>query len=450
MTDIPSRSFGSKKKWYCKTDDDLLTLFNATKSELLDRLPNVLRNQYAGDFRLADDGFWDGRVVSTTQTRESYWVSWESYVQPLGVDPLLQDTPFVEAVRAITGFTARVRIGGFGHGRVVKADTVSTAISAVGKEITLACGVNPTKLKYSEKSLPRIAQMLDRWRKKDEPVMKKLPVEVDVPEYLVKLGLAPGASELVKATGDLSLIAIYYLLRIGEYTTKGSCNESKQTVQYRMRDVVHFGLDSHGKLKQLPRDASDEEILEAQCTSTLRLDNQKNGWRNVCVNHHHNGDDIFSPVRAIGRRYIHIRKHMKGNWNTPLSAVWDEQGKRMDVTDKIIRRALKLAATALEYPERRGIPIERVDTHSLRIGGANALHLAGYSDREIQKMGRWRGDTFKEYVREQLLVFSEGMSRKMSKKFEFVNIEGGVCYDISRTVIGMAYNNGVTDAAAAV
>jgi hypothetical protein len=26
----------------------------------------------------------------------------------------------------------------------------------------------------------------------------------------------------------------------------------------------------------------------------------------------------------------------------------------------------------------------------------------------------------------------------MSKKFEFVNIEGGVCHDISRTVMGMA------------
>jgi hypothetical protein len=28
MTDIPSRSFGSEKKWYCKNDDELLTLFN--------------------------------------------------------------------------------------------------------------------------------------------------------------------------------------------------------------------------------------------------------------------------------------------------------------------------------------------------------------------------------------------------------------------------------------
>jgi hypothetical protein len=30
MTDIPSRSFGSEKKWHCKTDEELLTLFNSS------------------------------------------------------------------------------------------------------------------------------------------------------------------------------------------------------------------------------------------------------------------------------------------------------------------------------------------------------------------------------------------------------------------------------------
>ena len=29
MTDIPSRSFGSVSEWFCQTDNDLLTLFNA-------------------------------------------------------------------------------------------------------------------------------------------------------------------------------------------------------------------------------------------------------------------------------------------------------------------------------------------------------------------------------------------------------------------------------------
>ena len=100
---------------------------------------------------------------------------------------------------------------------------------------------------------------------------------------------------------------------------------------------------------------------------------------------------------------------MKGKWDTEISAVFTENGKRADVADKHIRAALKKAAELLDYPVSRGIPIDRIDTHSLRIGGANALHLAGYSDREIQKMGRWRGETFKEYVREQLSNFSEGI-----------------------------------------
>ena len=47
--------------------------------------------------------------------------------------------------------------------------------------------------------------------------------------------------------------------------------------------------------------------------------------------------------------------------------------------------ALKFSTTALNYPSLNGIPIDRVDTHSLISGGANELLLAGYSDRDIQK-----------------------------------------------------------------
>ena len=116
------------------------------------------------------------------------------------------------------------------------------------------------------------------------------------------------------------------------------------------------------------------------------------------------------------------------------------------MSDKDIRVALKLAAGELDYPSR-GIPVDRIDTDSLRCGGANALALAGYSDRHIQKLGRWRGETFKEYVKEQLSGFSEGMSRSMKKMFGFVNVEGGVYHDVTNTVMAMPYQN--TGAAAA-
>ena len=138
--------------------------------------------------------------------------------------------------------------------------------------------------------------------------------------------------------------------------------------------------------------------MTADC-ATLKLDNQKNGWHGVCINHEWNGDDIFAAVHTLGRRYLHIRDNRNSNWMAYLSTV-SEEGVKSDVRDNDIRAAIKKAATMLDYPSSRGIPIDRIDTHSLRIGGANALSLAGYLDRQIQKMGRWRGETFKEYVRE--------------------------------------------------
>ena len=95
--------------------------------------------------------------------------------------------------------------------------------------------------------------------------------------------------------------------------------------------------------------------------------------------------------------------------------------------------ALKLAATELQYPTNKGIPISRINTHSLQSGGANSIALNGYSNTQIQKMGRWRGATFKEYIREELACYARNMSRDMKQKFNFVNIAGNVFTEIQHT-----------------
>ena len=64
-------------------------------------------------------------------------------------------------------------------------------------------------------------------------------------------------------------------------------------------------------------------------------------------------------------------------------------------------------------------------------------------------MGRWRGATFKEYVREELASFSEGMSTKMKQKFHFVNVAGNSMYDITENIIATDYTVHRTTGAAA-
>jgi hypothetical protein len=146
--------------------------------------------------------------------------------------------------------------------------------------------------------VPLIQQTLDGWRNEDGPVKKKMPVEADVPESLVKCAYQPGGTNLNKAVADLILIAFYFLLRVGEYTVKGKRNNTKRTVQFRMRDVTFFKKDKWGRLKQIPRNTPARVILSADA-ATLKLDNQKNGWKGVCISHHSNGEGMFDPVEGL-------------------------------------------------------------------------------------------------------------------------------------------------------
>ena len=79
---------------------------------------------------------------------------------------------------------------------------------------------------------------------------------------------------------------------------------------------------------------------------TLKLSNQKNGWRGVCINQQAHVDPTKCPVKAIGRRYLHITANKKHKKDTFLSTYLIGD-KKYDVTDENIRSAVKFAGTAL-------------------------------------------------------------------------------------------------------
>jgi hypothetical protein len=73
-----------------------------------------------------------------------------------------------------------------------------------------------------------------------------------------------------------------------------------------MGDITFFAMDKHGHLRCLSQDASADLIAEAD-GATMKLDNQKNGWKGVCIYQEANGDPIIFPIRALGRQYLHPR-----------------------------------------------------------------------------------------------------------------------------------------------
>ncbi len=159
----------------------------------------------------------------------------------------------------------------------------------------------------------------------------------------------------------------------------------------------------------------------------------------MCVYQEINGKPYLCPVRALGRQFIHMR-HNKANNKEPISAYWESHCVVAYVMAKHMTRALKLAATMLQYLTQKGMPITRINTHSLRSGGANALALSGYSDTQIQKMGRWRGAMFKEYIQNELACFAAGMTKDMKRTFNFEHISGNAFHDVTDDMVLVEYS----------
>ena len=190
------------------------------------------------------------------------------------MDPYLnpRNVSYQRKVRAITIFGAAVREGMYGNGKQVARGTVSKAISAIGQEIGMAgdCEENPLKIPGTDDFLLPIHQMLEGFGNDDPACVKKLPVEVDIPEELVKMAQNEFSSWKERRVADLALVAFYYLLRVGEYTSthrnsKGgkkkrtNKHKKKKTVNFRVCDVSFFEKDKYGRLQMLPADARQQE-----------------------------------------------------------------------------------------------------------------------------------------------------------------------------------------------
>lgn len=134
---------------------------------------------------------------------------------------------------------------------------------------------------------------------------------------------------------------------------------------------------------------------------------------------HHETTGEKGAVAALARRVAHILHH-GGSDDTPICNYF-ENGKWHDVTQRQMLRRVRRAVRKLKL-EVQGIDVDIIGNHSLRSGGAMALKLAGFSDTEIMKFGRWKSTTWTMYIHNQIAHLSKGVASGMSQHIPFLNI----------------------------
>ena len=154
----------------------------------------------------------------------------------------------------------------------------------------------------------------------------------------------------------------------------------------------------------------------------MRIPNQKNGIKGQCIHQDCTGSRN-SPIKSLARRVHHIIS----NGGTPNTNIYNykthtgQPWKYISATQ--INTTLKDAGEAIGL-YKLGYTRNDISSHSLRAGGAMAMHINGVPTLTIQKMGRWRSDTFLTYIQEQISAFAAGVSIQMSQYVPFRHIAG--------------------------
>ena len=217
---------------------------------------------------------------------------------------------------------------------------------------------------------------------------------------------------LLTAVQALIVLAVYFLLRVGEYTPKEGA-KPKRTVPLRKCDIKLWR--GHQQLNI----SDPREVLTTADGVTICLENQKNGQRGDVL--HHTRASVpgaTCPVKAA-IQLLHPIRHMPES--TPLGTYVAENGTTKRVRANNVRAGVRHAA-ATSGIEAQGYDLTKIGTHSLRAGGAVALKLAGKDEPTIMKMGRWNSKTFLIYIRNQIGNLTVGIATSMANALTYHNV----------------------------
>jgi len=325
------------------------------------------------------------------------------------VDPRLTNTPPATKVAAMGAFAAAVRAGQYSGGTGVRVQTVQVALRAIGTTIALDGRPNPCYQEGQGTYLVPLQRILNAYRKEDPPPEPKLAVPVTILAWLYHTAKVYNTPKK-RLVANLCNIAFYFLLRSVEYSHTG---KEAQTQPVCLGDITFWQGTTI-----IPYWADTARLSQATAASIcIRL--QKNGTRGETVSHHASGR-ADCPVRALSRVVQALRAHTH-NQHTPIFTYWTPKGLSRKVHATDITQAIRDAATSMQL-EKHGIQLKNISSHSLRSGGAMALHLAGAPAHTIRLMGRWKSDAFLAYLHTQLSCFSEGLSALMSTPQQFTNV----------------------------
>lgn len=195
----------------------------------------------------------------------------------------------------------------------------------------------------------------------------RLPITPDILKKLI-LSLEETVSSFFHRTmfRAMFLLAFHAFLRVGEITSTGAKSQ-------------HYLLRKHIVLGKAANTSDTLEITFPHYKHTVNPSSILTISKNEI-------DQQSCPVFAL-TQYLSLRKHETEN--IPLFSFMDGVPVSRTFFTQQLQLSLKWA----------GLSFAVYKSHSFRIGAASFCASKGFSESQIQLMGRWRSNAFKRYIR---------------------------------------------------
>jgi hypothetical protein len=165
---------------------------------------------------------------------------------------------------------------------------------------------------------------------------------------------------------SMFLLAFYAFLRVGEFTTRRS---SQANTVLQLSDTSFIPChDGQSRSLQI----------------TLRHFKGNTNRQPVSILIPPTKDIKYCPVSTL-QSYLYMRGANEG----PLFRLPNGSPITRSIFSSFLQQCL----------HQLGIPDVNIKPHSFRIGAATSACARGIPDHEIQRMGRWKSDAYKHYIR---------------------------------------------------
>ena len=199
-------------------------------------------------------------------------------------------------------------------------------------------------------------------------------------------------------------------MRSCEITTTATPGRTKIT---RLRGIT-FRDNSNREM-----DHNAEDLATARRV-TVTFENQKNGLKNDRRTHERTGDLVMCPVLRLASLVKRILRTIPdAGTDTSVNTLCPFRNHKPTVTAETLRNSLRIACTLGGGKTVFGYNAEDIGTRSIRSGAAMGLFLMNHPVAKIMILGRRSSDAFLDYIRPQVLEWTNQMSSDMIRHDSF-------------------------------